>query len=327
MPPGTYAPTIPPLCCPPEAPECTTCNASGFLVFADGLWLRTRQSNPVAILSRVENTVPQVAFSEVRQYNTDHVAAWRAGGGYLFENGLIFTTTFTQFKDQTSEQQFIVPALANGTFSVTYTGPGQTFGTMIGNPGDTMDATWNLQLRTVDILLGTVFSPSECFDMTITGGARLAWLDQDYRVSINSLGTTTFEDLSLDLAGAGPMIQCEGRCYLCAWLAGYSRATGTLLLAGREDTSIVRITDATGAVQAVRAVSYDREEVVPVFELAIGLEASLCDGRFVVNGGYEFQYWYELGTSFAAQAGSQARDPNHADISLDGFYIRVTWLF
>jgi hypothetical protein len=328
MPPGTYAPTIPPVCCPTEPPTCTTCNASGVLVFGDIMMLRARQSNPVAILQRIDAAVPTVVTSEIAQYNTDHTAAFRAGGGYMFENGWIFTATFTQYKDQTSENNFSVPVLGGASvFNVVYTGPGQSFGTPVDEPGETLGATWNVQTRTIDIAIGTVFSPSDCFDLTVSGGCRIAWFDQDYRVRLANVDAITSETLTLDLVGAGPMVQAEARVYLLPWLAGYSRALGTLLLADRDDVSSQTIVDATGAVQAIRTVIYDRDEVVPVCELAIGVEGSLFDGRFTINGGYEFHYWYELGTSFASQAGSQARDPNHADISFDGWYLRVNWLF
>jgi hypothetical protein len=327
--PGTLSPTIPPVCCPPEPPACTTCNESGFFAYGDLLVLRARQSNPVAVLQRVDEFFfPALINSSVVQWNTDHTGGWRAGGGYLCDNGWLFTCTFTQYKDLVSKQSFTVPdlSLEGATFNVIYVGPGQLSGRAEGDIGSTLTASWNLQLRTVDILVGTVFSPSDSLDLTISAGARLAWLDQDYRTTVFRADfSSDNEHLKLDLRGAGPHIQTEARVYLAPWFALYGRGGTTLLLANRKDDSTLVSADFEFGVNAISRVTYEREEITPVVELAFGGELNCLGGRLLVNVGYEMMYWWELATSFSELPGG--REPNHSDISLDGGYLRVTWLF
>jgi hypothetical protein len=331
--PGTLAPTIPPVCCPPEPPICTTCNESGFFVFGDLMMLRARQSNPVAVIQRVDQEFTPVITNVAVQYNTDHTGAWRAGGGYLTDDGWIFMATFTQYKDLVSEQRFVAPDLSAefATVEIIYTGPGQLSGSGTGADefgGGSLLADWNVQLRTVDLVVGTVFSPSDCFDLTVSAGVRMAWLDQDYRVLITSATLASeSEVLALDLRGAGPHVTTEARVYVAPWFALYGRSSASLLIANRKDHSQVVELDEFGFELARRITTYDREEITPVFEIGFGGELSCLGGCLLINAGYEIMYWYELATSAGELTGSTAREPNHADISFDGAYLRVTLLF
>jgi hypothetical protein len=326
--PGTMAPTIPPLCCPPEPPSCGSCNATGPFIFSDVIMIRARQSQPVAVLQRINDTVPQVTTSDLLQYNTDHEWGFRVGGGILCDDGWIFQVTYTQYKDLVSTQTLVVPDLGAGaSFNITYTGPGQLTGTQVSEIGATLLAEWNLQLHTVDLVCGTVFSPSECLDLTVSAGARMSWLDQDYRAVFTTSNGLTGQDLRLNLVGAGPIVVTEARVHLKPGCAIYGRGATALLLANREDRGSSVNIDPTGAVLAVRQTNYDREEIVPVIELACGAEFCCCDGKITINTGYEFMYWYELGSSYSELADSQRRDATKGDISLDGWYLRLTLLF
>ena len=326
--PGTMAPTVPPLCCPPEPASCTSCNATGPYLTGEVITIRARQANPFAVLQRVSETVPQVTTSDLIQFNTDHTWGYRLGGGFLCDDGWIFQATYTQYKDLVSTQTLVVADVGPAaSFNITYTGPGQLSGTHVNETGATLFADWSLQLHTVDLVFGTVFSPSECLDLTVTAGARMAWLDQSYRAAFITSNGVNGQDLRSDLVGGGPIIVSEARVHLKPGCSLYGRGATTLLLANREEEGTNVITDAVGTVLSVRHTSYSREEIVPVLEMAFGAEFCCCDGKITINSGYEFMYWYQLGTSYSELADSQRRESTKGDISFDGWYLRLTLLF
>jgi hypothetical protein len=307
---------------------CTSCNQNGLYIFGDVIMLRPRQSNPVAAFQRISNTVPQVVTSDLQQYNTDPIWGFRTGFGLLCDDGCLFQATYTQFKDLVSTQTFVVPDLgAEGSASITFVGPGQLSGTSLTEVGSTFQADWNLQLHQIDLVFGTVFSPAECLDLTVTAGARIAWLDQRYRVLFSDSNGISAQDQKMDLEGFGPIMNTEARVHLKPGCSLVGRGSTALLLANREDNGTVTITDPLGTVLAIRKASYDREEIIPILELGFGAEFCCCDGHVTVGTGYEFIYWFELGSSYTELADSQRRVATKGDISLDGFYIRVTILF
>ncbi len=305
MPNGVVAPVPPPPVCFPKD-DCDTCGEGGLILWGEVLWLRPRRNG--ALVTQTLGTATNLSLSS-SDYGTNYKMGFRAGGGFLTGDGWLMLANYTHYDHIAASQSFSGPGL------FTYVGPGQSSGAQ----GSSLSASWDLRYQTVDIMAGSMFCPNDCFDLTVTMGARLARIEQDYRTRVSSGQSTVSEELNLKLHGAGPRAGGEARLYLLPWLALYGRSYGALILSERIDDS-VRTSSTVGALSALSTARYDREEVVPVVELAIGADVSLLDGRLILGGGYEFNYWYDLGT---ANVGSS----RSSDISLEGAYARVMLLW
>jgi hypothetical protein len=273
----------------------------------------------------MQNTAGTVTQTDFSQYDTKFTFAFRAGVGFVTD-GWVFSGEYTQFKDTIAEQVFAIPATA-GAFNVIYVGPGQ-LNNQGPNPGGALATGWNLQYRTVDLMTGAVYNAAHFLDVMLSAGARIAWVDQEYRTTIdnsNAGGGITAENLALNLRGCGPRAGLEARLFLCPNTVLYGRSYCSALLAHRQDNSI-QVQAQGPAVLAVIAGNYEREEVVPILELAVGAEYWCCGGRVILSGGYEYNYWWKLGNS-ATDALAQTGVSTHNDISLDGVFCRVSWVW
>jgi hypothetical protein len=324
FPPSTCAPVIPAPCPPPPpVPDCAP-NACGPILFGDFLFLRASRRDPSAVLQLSSGLT---SANDLIGYDADHEYAYRVGGGWLTEGSWICTASYMQYKDLVSDQNFFNPD-PNGNFTVTYVGPGQLLNTTLGQPG-TLTTSWNLQFRAIDVFFGGCYSPTHYLDLVAGGGLKLMYIDQDFRTTIDATisgGSITGENLVMDTSGCGPRLGGEARCYIYPWLNLYGRGFASALLAHREDDSFRLESNADGSINSLTVVRYSREEILPVLELAAGAEVSLLCGRLQLGGGYEFTYVYQASTS-STDALSTPRVITHNDLSLDGFYARLTWLW
>jgi hypothetical protein len=324
FPPSTAVPLVPVPCPPPPPhPDCAPCNECGPLWIGELLFLRASRRDPVI---QVQLTDGLVSSNDLVAYDTSHAAAYRVGGGWLTEGSWLFLATYMQFKDTVSDLMFANPD-PNGNFSLTYVGPGQLLNSTLAQPGFMINS-WNLQFRSVDIFFGGCYSPTQYLDLVAGGGLKLLFADQNYRTTIDassSGGVLQAEDLSINTRGIGPRMGGEARCYIFPWLNLYGRGFGSLLLAHRDDDSLLLETGLAG-INNVSFVTYSREEIVPVLELAAGAEVTVWNGRLQLGGGYEFIYVFQGGTS-SVDALSTPRVVTHNDLSLDGVYARIVWLW
>jgi hypothetical protein len=324
MPPGAAVPLVPTPCPPPPPqPDCGPCNECGPLWIGEFLFLRASRRDPVIQAQLVEDIT---SFNSLIAYDADHEYAYRVGGGWLTEGGWLFLATYMQFTDNLSDQIYFNPD-PTGSFSLTYVGPGQLLNSTLAQPGFII-SSWNLQFRSVDIFFGGVFSPTNYLDIVAGGGLKLLWMDQDYRTTVDasaSDGVIQGENLTINTRGMGPRMGGEARAYIFPWLNLYGRGFGSLLLTHRNDDSLL-VETGLGGINNVSFVTYSREEIVPVLELAAGAEVTVWNGRLQFGGGYEFTYVWQGATS-TVDALSTPRVVTHNDLSLDGFYARIVWLW
>lgn len=324
MPPGTAVPLVPTPCPPlPPQPDCGPCNECGPLWIGEFLFLRASRRDPVM---QVQLTDGIVSSNDLIAYDADHEYAYRVGGGWLTEGGWLFLATYMQFTDNLSDQIYFNPD-PTGTFSLTYVGPGQLLNSTLAQPGFII-SSWNLQFRAVDLFFGGVYSPTQYLDLVAGGGLKLLWMDQDYRTTVDassSGGVLQGENLTINTRGMGPRMGGEARCYIFPWLNLYGRSFGSLLLTHRNDDSLL-VETGLGGINNISFVSYSREEIVPLLELAVGAEVTVWNGRLQFGGGYEFTYVWQGATS-SVDALSTPRVVTHNDLSLDGFYARIVWLW
>lgn len=311
----------------------------GWVTWAEGLWLQPHRSDPFlyhAVTSVDPGTGTITTTLSGREYDTEEDFGFRLGAGYLFERGVYGTISYTFFDGDTGDQTFAVPA---GTVGLFYTGPGPFAGLFVG-PGSTVSQNWDIEYHTLDLTAGLVLSPTCFVDLFLGAGLRLAEINQDYDFE-GTIGdvagislTALSEGVSLDMRGIGPRLGGEGRLYLLPCFALYARGYTSVLFTNRDDTADTSIQTAVGGVLGpviINEVTYDHDDVIPALDVAIGMELSIYKGHVLIGGGYEFNYWWNLGNSeFLAVdvlAGSVNSLQKHSDISLDGLFVRLTVLW
>lgn len=305
VPPGAAAPTPPPPM-PWFADDKGSKSASGpsgVLLYGDVFWMRPRRTAPF-----VFHTTPTAGFGEDYDTTEFHFG-FRAGGGYLTSDGLLLAATYTHFEHQVADD-------SEGVGSFTYVGPGL----LHGSTADSLRGTWNFRYRTVDIHGGVVLSPTDHVDLILTGGARIAWIDQAYETFLTNGGIGAVELHDLTLGGAGPRFGSEGRIYLLPWLALYGQGAASLIFADLRNDSELNV---SGPNETSRFVlRYDRHHLIPALELAVGAEVSLFKGRVLLGGGYEYHYWFNLANSV-----DNGGNIIPSDLSLEGVFVRATLLW
>ncbi len=337
-------------CCPDE-PACKE-HPCGLFLYGEGIWWKARRTATAFRLdTTVIDPVTGVALrsSDELDFETDYEVGGRGGIGCLTHDGWFVLATYTRFKDDSDVQAFESPlALAadvnnpNLFFRAGYTGPG--FNSFVfTNPGDLVAGNWEVELDSLDVMAGHVFNLTPCFDVIVSAGVKLAVLDQEFRnafIDLDQFGIgpgapafserllTDLESLSQELRGVGPRVGVETRVRVLDMLAVYGRTHTSLLIANREDESIsvhnVRIDDRDRSSLGAGAVlRYEREEVVPVLEAAVGADLVLAGGRLVLGGGYEVQYWFNVGDSPSTNFGTF----QGSDLSFDGWYGRIMVMF
>ncbi|MCS7015053.1 MAG: Lpg1974 family pore-forming outer membrane protein [Gemmatales bacterium] len=325
-PPSVPAPVAPMPMPTPLPPVEHAGGPSGWVIFGDVMFWRPRLTEPLAIVTQV--VAPGNTVSRIVPWDGDYELAFRAGAGYLFSGGVFVWGEYTHFDNLVTNTFLALPA-APPHFLI-YNGPGLGHGATAG-ANDTATISWDLRYHTVDIMAGSVLSPTEFLDLTIAAGARLGQITH----RINTSGTqgggivSGSDRWQLDIEGAGPRLGLESRLYLWRGHAGWS-----LSLYGRSYTSLLfaDLDETTEAVQIVGGVVtqqargfYSNRQVLPQLELALGGEWSLLGGRLIIAGGYEWIYWFDAASSSLSMLNSGT--VQHQDLSFDGPYIRAILLW
>jgi len=302
---------------------------SGFRAYGDYLWVRPRRSEP-AILQGFTTPLPPdgtTTFigSSSTGYDTQHTPAFRAGADILYKDGFVFSGAYTRYKDLASSNIF-ANLDPTATASIQFVGPGVLGVTGTPNPS-VIIPTWEIDYQTIDIMAGSVFRPGCAMEVLLNAGARLAYIDQTFTTTIDQtpfgLATTLGEQIRSSLRGAGPRVGSELHIYPpFAGVTLYARAYSSILLTNRVEESVLTL---PGTSLRNR---YQREEIIPNLEMAVGVELTLIENRLWVSGGYEFNYWWEVGSTYLQNVpGGVLTTNRHVDFSLDGAALRVTWMF
>ncbi len=328
--PASWPPSVPapvaPMPVPTPPPPEHVGGPSGWVFFGDVLFWRPRLNEPQFLA--VQNPNPVTFQVRLTPWDGDYEVAFRAGVGYLFSGGVYVWGEYTHYDNLVMQSNLSVPAVPS-TF-VLYNGPGVLHGQPV-NSGESATSSWDLRYHTVDIMAGSVLSPTEFFDLLIAAGARLASITHRFDFTRNSGGGANLDrdHFQVDTEGAGPRFGGEGRLYLwrghAGWsLAFYSRAYTSLLFADIDETEISQ--SFTGAVLTRDLQShYSRRQILPQVELAVGGEWSLFGGRLIIAGGYEWVYWFDAASSNVSAAVSG--NVQHQDLSFDGPFIRAFLLW
>ncbi|MCS7168811.1 MAG: Lpg1974 family pore-forming outer membrane protein [Gemmatales bacterium] len=312
-------PTLPP---PPEHIG----GPSGWVVFGDVMFWRPRLNEPFALITQVPG--PGNSITRIVPWDAEYELAFRAGAGYLFSGGVFIWGEYTLYDNLVSDMMVSLPP-APPQFLV-YNGPGLGNGATAG-PNDNATIAWDLRYQTVDIMAGSVLSPTEFLDLIVAAGARLGQIRHRIVTSGTQGGgaVSGFDRWHLDIQGAGPRFGLESRLYLWRGHTGWS-----LSFYGRSYTSFL-LADSDESVEAAQFVGntitqqargfYSTRQIFPQWELALGGEWSLLGGRLIIAGGYEWIYWFDAASSSFSRI--NAGRVQHQDLSFDGPFIRAILLW
>jgi hypothetical protein len=303
-------------------PDETTTGASGFITTGELFWMRMRRNDPVLLVRQTSGT-PGVDLRDdgaAVGYGTNHTIGFRVGGGYLCSNGLFFTVNYTRYREATNPQVFTSENVDNTT-TLLYVGPGLLGSALPINQG-VVQTGWDFDFQTVDLIGGAVFSPSSILDVIVQGGVRFGNFSQTYNTFIRDdvAGAFNNENFQTVLRGAGPRFGTEARIYLLRNLMLYGKGYTSLVLTHREENTIYTNPNTT------QTVSYSREEIMPMLEMATGVEVSFFDGRVLAGCAYEWNYFFQAGSSNVDLA-NNARINRKVDLSLDGIALRLSFLW
>lgn len=326
-PPSVPAPVAPvPMPTPPPPPDHVG-GPSGWVVFGDVLFWRPRLNEPQLLIAQVPT--PNNIVIRAVPWDGDYELAFRAGLGYLFSGGVYIWGEYTHFDNLVTTTSFTLPA--SPPHVVIYNGPGLSHGATAGS-NDSATISWDLRYHTVDIMAGSVLSPTEFFDLTLAAGARLAEITQRIDTSGSQGGgiVSGRERFQLDIEGAGPRLGLESRLYLWRGQGGwsltfYGRSYAALLFADVDETIEAVQTSGGVITQRISGASSTRQ-ILPQVELALGGEWSLLGGRLIVAGGYEWIYWFDAASSNFS-AFSASGNVQHQNLSFDGPFIRAILLW
>jgi hypothetical protein len=324
LPPMTAAPIPPPPCCPPEMPpECGPCGGCYF--FAEGLYFRPRRGDQLAERRFVDGSGNQITEGVFWTPNSE--IGYRGGVGFRTGDGMTVWTKYTWFEQDIYRENVVLDAAAPVGSVITTT----IFGIIPDNvagalPGTGFQFTHYFRYHTIEGMGGAAFAPAEYVDLIIAGGVKLVKIDQNYgflQVNTNPQPTTVV-DISLDVEGFGPRFGGECRVYLCrncgCDASLFTRGYVSGLWIRREEQHFIQ-SFTNGSVSAVQVRTLNREDFMPVMELAGGVELEL-GGCVTISGGYEWNYYWDLGsvTDFFGNTYRQ-------DITLEGAFLRVGILF
>lgn len=324
-PPSVPAPVAPVPVPTPPPPEHVG-GPSGWVFFGDVLFWRPRLNEPQLIVA--QNPNPTTFQLRLIPWDGDYEVAFRAGLGYLFSGGVYVWGEYTHYDNLVTATSFTVPAAP--PHFVLYNGPGIVHGQPAGS-GDVINSSWDLRYHTVDIMAGSVLSPTEFFDLIIAAGARLANMTHRFDTTRISGGGSNLDrdHFQVDTEGAGPRFGAEGRLYLWrghgGWsLAFYSRGYTSLLFADIDETDTSQSFVGNTLTRDFQS-HYSRRQILPQLELAVGGECSLFGGRLIIAGGYEWIYWFDAASGNVSTAISG--NVQHQDLSFDGPFIRAAFLW
>jgi hypothetical protein len=310
----------------------TTIHARGpsGLIF-DGTinFYRTRRSDPAVLFRSVDSSLGfDVVTGEQQDYDLTTGVGYSLGMGWLAPNGWFGMITYRRYQD-TVNNNTLVNNSADPNFTIEYIGPGPLGSGGGGGDvpvGGSITNVFDIRWTNVDLMAGTVISPAPCLDVIFAGGLRISKLEQNYNVFIDrGDATTNSQELYSRLQGAGPRIGIETRAYALSCLSLYAKAYSTLLFADRTEQAATVFTDDVGGVTGGLAV-YNREEIMPMLELGIGLDVSLFGGRVMVGAGYDFNYLFEAGSTYTEQS-TNPRSARHVNLAIDGVNVHMTFLW
>lgn len=275
------------------------------------------------------------ADGSVLDIDSDYDSGWRATLGYRFDsdgcnscNRPEFLVTYTTFK--TEQDDSYIGSLRASFITADNTEDNDTDnGTNDITPDDlatSANASFDFDLSTLDFQLAQTFSLTRTLDMRFAAIARIASMDEEFRVTYNGgdFGAAYTAFRNWDYSGAGLMLGTQMDWKLTNRLSLNVGGRGGALL-GRRESRYFFPDDEVGLPTDVR---HNTTRLTPVIEMAAMLNYSrdFCGWSFNMGAGYEFTNYFNMADDrLFTDSHQEAMNVNSVrDLSLDGFVARIS---
>ena len=186
-------------------------------------------------------------------------------------------------------------------------------------------ADYDLGYDVWDAEFANRYALTECFHLRFSGDVQYASIDQELRGFYDggdALRAVAFR--RHDFSGAGPYVGYDGDWRLPAGFSVYGGARAGLTYGEITSQYIETNTDG-GTVNA--ALTEDYSAIIPM--MRVGLGVGYNRGKFGVRAGYEVVNWFDLVQQpFGYDDFARGKiDYRPADLSLEGFVVRVGWAY
>jgi hypothetical protein len=280
------------------------------------LLLPRRNALDFALVSPVTTQTPGGTV-ESADWKTE--SGFRVGGGMRLPwQDWSFGIVYTNFASHQNSSEVAPPG---GTLYATLTRGGSY--DQVGSAGAFSDLAFNV----LDFDLSHRFKLCPNFELTVFGGGRVAWIDQQLTADYNGgpdKATNDIVNSPVSFNGVGLTIGSEGLWNVWHGVGVYARVQGSLL-SGQFRNSLSETAN-NGSVVIVN-VTEKYDQVVPVLEMAFGL--NYCGDHWHVSVGYELQNWFNMVDSItfpdSSNIGLVGR--RTSDLSLEGLAIQLGFAF
>jgi hypothetical protein len=294
--------------------QCNTCwegSPGGLFGTAEYLLVKPRRrALDFAIVDPIDNGIPEGPI-EALDWKTR--SGLRLGAGYQLPGESWDAGLFYTYLHSNDNRALVAPP--GGTLYATLARPN-----LIEQVSSASGAT-SLDYDVLDVEIGRRLSVGDAFWVRLSGGGRLAWIDQSVNVLYDGLDADRARVRSLiSFDGAGLRLGGEGHWTVGAGLSLFGRAHGSLLVG--DFRSRLHETDNGGAT-LISNVSDKFRQLVPVTELGVGIA---WQGRHLrVSLGYELVNWFNLvdGPDFVDDVHNGKAARRLSDLSLEAVVFQV----
>jgi hypothetical protein len=300
-----------------EAPDEEGYAFHGLYFTGDYLLLRPRRNALDYAVSSPNITQTPGGTVESANWNTE--SGFRIGTGFRIPNqDWTIGVTYTNFS---SHDNTALAAPAGGALYATLTRAGSY------DQVDTAAAATNIDYNVIDIDLSHRIKVSDTFNLTVFGGGRFAWINQEFSAVYNGGPDHATNDMvttPVYFNGAGLTAGCQGEWNVWHGLGFYARARASLL-AGQFRNFTTETANNNSVVIVDVNEKYD--QIVPVAEMGMGL--NYCSDHWHLSVGYELANWFSMVNSIdfpdSSNIGKVGR--RTSDLSIEGLAVQLGLAF
>lgn len=288
-------------------------------LYFEGSYLLLKPRRNALDFAVISPNTKETPGGTVQSFDWETTNGFRFGTGWRLpgkEWSLGITYTYAHSKDDQSQ------AAPNG--GALY----QTLGRAGGyDQVGRADGFSSIDYNVIDLDLSKKIKVHESLDLTVFGGGRFAWIDQQLAAVYNGGPDKAANDLvssPVYFRGAGLTVGSEGLWNFWGGLGLYGRARASLL--SGEFRNFLKETANSGTVSIVN-VNEKYTQIVPVAD--IGLGVAYCGEHFHLSVGYELSNWFNMVNSIdfpdSSNIGKVGR--RVSDVSLEGLAVQLGLVF
>ncbi|KAM3113152.1 Lpg1974 family pore-forming outer membrane protein [Phormidesmis sp. 146-33] len=290
---------------------------SALTIYAQPMFLRV---NPATSLdfAIVDPGTALAASGQLATVKYDQATALRIGASYRPQNTAWEIGGNHTFFDTDGTASASRPA--NGFLFSTPSHPLQN------DSAETAAAKAKFNYNVTDAELAYNFKVGRGLGVRLFSGLRFSDIHQSMAVTYNGRDYTNGRlDMTNDFRGFGPRLGVEARVLMGGGFSLFTRGSAALLF-GKQSSSF-RETDRNGA-DVIADLGRDRNQTVPVVDLAIGLDwvqPLSRSAKLNLSLGYEYQQWFNVmdNIRFVDAASPGVFAQSQSNLSLHGFFVKT----